>query len=370
MLTWVSLSTKSLEHNLKQFSKLVGPRVALMPVIKSNAYGHGFLQIARLCASSPLVDRLCVVSLDEALLLRKNGVRKPILVLSIFDLDEEQVALGIRKNIAFPLYNEVQAKILGKVAEKLGKKVRVHLKIDTGMSRLGVLPTDALGFYKKLKRLRFVVVEALWTHLSSSESSKEVTSDQITVLDKTVALFEREGIYIPFRHVACSASTVLYPESHAGGVRVGIGLYGLYSTQERDLIDLKPVLSWHTTVIDVKQLPPGARIGYGGTYTTLCPTRLAVLPVGYYDGYDRRSLSNKGTVLIKGKRCPVRGNVCMNMIMVDVTAVPGVTVGDTATLIGKNGKEEVTADELADLAGTINYEIVTRINSAIPRITV
>lgn len=368
MLTWVQIDKKALRHNLRQFRKLIGQKSLLMPVIKSNAYGHGIREVGRFLDREPVVDRICVVHLDEALELRKLGVKKPIIVLAIYELSAKSIALAIKNKIILPLYTLQQANFVNKIAKKLGKKAVVHLKLDIGTSRIGFMPSEATRVARHLAKLSKLYVEGIFGHYASSEDNRERTARQHAQFKKTIANFEKEGIYAKIVHSACTAASIYNPETRANAIRLGISFYGLKPTRKIDkYIKLKPALAWHTTVIQVKSLPKGSQISYGGTYTTNKKTLCAVLPVGYWDGYDRGAFSNKAEVLIHGKRFPVRGRICMNMTVVDVGNAKNVKVGDIATLIGKQGKSEITVDELADLAKTINYEIVTRINPLLPR---
>ncbi len=339
-----------------------------MTVVKGNAYGHGLQQVAALCDKSRGVDALCVVSLSEALELIDLGIQKPILILAIYDFDTKRLSRAISKNVAFPLYTLEQAKVLSKLAKKLSKPVRVHIKIDTGASRIGLVPHEALSFVRHVSSsYPQLVLEGIWSHYASSESDKRYTDQQTKIFQNVVAHLKDNGFSIPVQHIACSASAILKPNTAGNALRLGISLYGLYSTQHPvKSIKLKAALSWHTTVMQVKHLSAGTKISYGGTFTTKRATKLAVLPVGYADGLPR-ALSNIGSVLINGVRCPIRGRVCMNLTMVDVTAAGSVKAGDRVVLIGTYGKATIQAEELAKQAGTIHYEIVTRINPLITR---
>ncbi len=371
MLTWVEISTSAINHNLAQFKKLLSPGVALMPVIKSNAYGHGIDGVSTICVQSKLVDTLCVVSLTEALFLVEKKVNKPILIIGFYELDEEPLMQAVKnKNkVSFVVDTIEQAIILNKVGESARKHIPVHIKVDSGTTRIGVLPNNVLKFIATLqKRCPALSIEGLWTHFASSESDPTFTRKQHRVFASVLEECRNKNITFSSVHEACSAASTLAPYTHQNAVRLGIELYGLHpSRATRKRIVLRPALSWYTTIIQTKKIEPGTTVSYGRTYTAKRPMRIAVLPVGYYDGYDRK-LSNAGEVLIGGKRCTVLGRVCMNLTMVDVTQVPKAKVGDTVVLLGKAKNEAITADELADKIGTINYEVVTRIGAHIPRI--
>lgn len=373
MLTWIEISAKAVRHNLREFRSLIGKKVLLMPVIKSNAYGHGFLEIAALCDKNKDVDRLCVVNLDEAVTLIKNKISKPIVILSIYDTgDHKNLAIAIKNKVAFPLYTLEQATKLSAIGKKINRTVSAHLKIDTGASRVGLLPDEMLTFVKKIqKKFPNIYFEGLWSHFSASETDDQQTRRQWGILDKVESELRKKGVCVPLKHMACSAATMVAPLTHGNAVRVGLGLYGLYPSDRTrtNKLDLRPVLTLRTTIIQLKTIPAGTKISYGGTYTTRHRTKLAVLPIGYFDGYDRK-FSNRAEVLIQGKRCSVRGRVCMNLTMVDVTKIKKIRAGDTVTVIGADRNQSITADELAKIAGTINYEIVARINPTVKRIVV
>lgn len=289
------------------------------------------------------------------------------MILSFFDRDEKKLSLAVKNNVIFPLYTIENALLLNKVGERLNKKIKAHLKIDTGASRLGILPADALSFVNQLKKLKKLDLEGIWSHFASSEDDFAYTKNQHEIFKSVCDTLEKNNINIPIRHIACSAASITYDFTRENALRLGLGLYGLYpSNNQKQAINLKPALSWYTTIIQVKTLPAGAKIGYGGTYTSNRPIKIAILPVGYWDGYDRR-LSNRGYVLIKDERCPVLGRICMNICMVDVTGL-AVKAGDKVILIGKDKTKSISVDDLAKWCETINYEIADRINPFLPRI--
>ena len=368
MLTWLEIDTQAIKHNLKEFRRHLGRKILLMPVIKANAYGHGFLGVAKLLDQSREVDRLCVVSLDEALKLIKNKITKPVLILSFYDLEIKKLLPAVKNEIIFPLYNLEQAKILNAVGERAGKIVKVHLKVDTGAARIGLAPGEVIKFVNQIKKYRHIKITGLFSHFASSEDDRGYTLRQIKVFNKIYRDLRQTGINIKEQHLACSAASLLYPTANFNAVRLGLSLYGLYpNPKSKTKIKLRPALSWYAKIVQIKQIPKGARIGYGGTFITTKPTTLAVIPVGYFDGYDRR-FSNKAQVLIKGQKCPIRGRICMNLSMMDITGLKGVKQGDKAVLIGQIKLNSVSVDNLAKIARTINYEIVDRINPLLPRI--
>ncbi len=370
MLTWIEVDSKAIEFNLRQFKKMIGKNRLLMPVIKANAYGHGFLEVAKILDNNKNVDRICVANLDEAVKLIDNNIKKQIMILSFFEFEEEKIIKVIKNKIIFPIYSLDYARKLNKVGERLNKKVKIHIKVDTGASRIGILEKNAFQFISKIKQFKNLEVEGMFSHFASSEDNLQYTKKQKQIFDKIILKLEKEGINIPIKHMACSASSVLYPDTYFNAVRLGLSLYGLHSTaKSKDKIELKPVLSWYTKIIQIKEVPVDTKIGYGGTYTTKKTTKIGILSVGYWDGYDR-GLSNKSKVLVNGKKCPVLGRICMNLCMINLNGVKDVKTGNRVTLLGGDKKNNIsiTAEDLAGWANTINYEIVDRINPLLPRI--
>jgi alanine racemase len=367
-LSWIEVSRSALLANVKAYKKLAAGS-KLMAVVKSNAYGHGADLVAETIQDQ--VDWFGVVSGQEAIALRDKEISKPILVLSYWDEDAAEELL--RRNVSLVLHSKSQLPVLDKAAKKLKTKAKIHLKIDTGTSRLGFFADQVLDLIREIKTHPAVELEGIFSHFAASEDKAEYTKKQLKVFADLLDLLDRQGIRIPLKHIACSASAEFYPASRFDMVRVGIGLYGLKSytgkSRPAEPVRLTPALTWKTKVISLKHAPKGTFVGYGCTYRTKTDEALAVLPVGYFDGYDRK-LSNTGTILIKGVRCPVRGRVFMNMIIVGVNQVPNVKIGDEAVLIGQSGRERVTADDLARKIGTINYEVVTRLGPLTPRIQI
>lgn len=357
--TWVEIRCSALKHNYRSLVSLLPNGVQIMPVIKSNAYGHGMLDVAN---ALPAQRRwgFVVAETAEALALRRAFPRERILLLSNFDskdipeLAAERIDLALYTNAQFPYFQQA-------------KHARVHVKVDTGTTRTGFLWSDLQKVEAFLANHPNVTLAGIFSHLADSESTaKAFTLSQIRRFKAAQGALPKPEI----RHIACSAAALRYSEAHFSAVRPGIALYGLWPSvatkQAAHGARLKPVLQWKTRIIQVKQVPAGTTVGYGRTYTFKRKGKVAVLPVGYADGFDRK-LGGKAHVLIRGRRAPLRGRVCMNVCMVDVSAVPGARVGDTAVLIGRSGTEEIPAEELAEAAGTIHYEITTRIRESLPR---
>lgn len=368
MLTWLEINQKNLQHNLQQFKNILADS-ALWPVVKSNAYGHGLVEIVSLLDKDSNVDGLAVVNLDEALELNTLS-SKPIMVLSYFEQDEEKLK-NLASNISLPVYTLEQAEYLDALAAKYSKKFTVNIKIDTGTGRLGFSLAEAESMINKVLAKANLQVNSIFSHFAESESDKtDFTKQQLAAFKDLSAKFPQIK-----KHIACSAATVNQSESRADLVRLGLSLYGLWPSEATKYqgylakLCLKPVLTWKTKIIQVKKVSAGQTIGYNRTYTCQEDCQIAVLPVGYNEGYPR-SLSNEAFVLYRGKKYPVRGNICMNLMMVELPDDLSLKEGEEVVLLGRDEDSEISAEELASLAGTINYEIVTRINSKLPRIII
>lgn len=372
-LNKVEISKKALIHNLKQFRKRVARKTRIMAVVKANAYGHGIKQVAEVVSKNG-ADWLGVNSLEEGMLLRQEGIKLPILVLGYIPFEEIGEAIG--DNLSFVVYDKEIVKRANQKAKKLKKFANLHLKVETGTNRQGIALNEILPFAKFCLKQKYIHIEGIYTHYANIEDTLDPSYaiEQLNRFKKALHLIKEAKIKIPIKHTACSAAAILFDKTHFDLIRVGISLYGLWpsretkvSAQEKGIkINLQPVLIWKTKAVQVKEVKKGETIGYGRTFRTTRKSKIAILPVGYWDGYDRK-LSNSGQVLIKGQFAPVVGRVCMNMIMVDVTDIPKIRPGDEIVLLGKQGRNEITAEELAQKVGTINYEILTRINPELPR---
>lgn len=377
-LTWVEISKSALINNIRLFRGLIRQKTILAPCVKANAYGHGIIETAKIALASG-ADWLNVNALFEAEILRKAGIASPIYIMSY--VMKKDLIEAVRLNCRLVVYNKETVYEISKAAKKLKKNAKIHLKIETGNNRQGILAKNLLDFAFYVKKIPQITIEGISTHFANIEDIRlgEKLSGyplfQLKNFKRTINDLKNAGINIPIRHCANSAATLLFPETYFEMVRPGIAVYGLWPSLETKIVfqkmhkdtDLKPVLSWRTRIAQIKNVPAGSYIGYGCTYCAKKNMRIAILPVGYYDGFDR-GFSNNGYVLIRGKRVKICGRVCMNIIIVDVTNIPAAAVEDTATLLGKDGREEITTDHLAELIGTINYEVTTRINEKIPRI--
>jgi len=375
LLNWVEIDVRALRSNLRQFRDLVSPEAAVGAVVKSNAYGHGMLDVARIVRAEG-VEWLFVNSVEEAVALREGGLDGRILILGYVPLD--RLDLVVRHELRATVYNRETVDRLASLAAQRGS-VRVHLKVDTGTQRQGVPEDDVAAFARHVRAQPGLELEGISTHFANIEDTTE-HDFALAQVDRFRTATEAAGTggRVPVRHAACSAAALLFARTHFDLVRIGISLYGLWPSRET-LVScrerggppprLEPVLTWKTRIAQIRDAPEGSYVGYGCTYRTGRRSRVAVLPVGYYEGFDRR-LSGVAHVLVAGRRAPVCGRVCMNMCMVDVTDVPEARVEDEVILLGRQGDERVTADQLAAWCGTISYEIVSGIHPSLPRIVV
>lgn len=368
----VEISSKNLIHNLNQFKKKVGKKAKMMAVVKANAYGHGIKKVAKIVSQNK-IDWFGVNSLEEGLLLRQLKMKQPILVLGYIPLVE--IKKAIEKELSFVVYNPETVKKANSVASRLKRKAKIHLKIETGTNRQGIQLADLTSFIQFCLNKENIQVQGIYTHYANVEDTLDhhFAMSQLKKFKKAVDLVYQQGIE-PICHTACSAAAILYPKTYFDLIRLGISLYGLWPSREvevlanhsRKKINLKPVLSWKSIIAQIKEVDEGETVGYGRSYKANRKMKIAIVPVGYWDGYDRR-LSNHGRVLVKGQFVPIVGRICMNILMVDVSGIDDLSPEETVVLLGKQGRNEITANELAEKIGTINYEVVTRINSLITR---
>jgi len=377
LLTWVEISRGALKNNIRAARQRVGKGVRLMAVVKANAYGHGILPVAG-CAEEEKVDFFGVNSLHEAITLRNAKIKTPVLVLGYIPLSNLKDA--VTHDISIVAYNCETVNKLQELAAKYKKDAKIHIKVETGLHRQGVNPEDLRDFLKLVKSKKNIIAEGMSTHYANIEDTTEhsYASRQVENFKEAFEAAELEGLSVKYRHTACTAATILFSEVHFEMIRFGIGLYGLWPSKETKIsayerkigeFNLMPALTWKTRVAQVKDVQPNSCIGYGCSDFVTQKSRIAILPVGYYDGYDRK-LSNVGYVLIRGKRAPILGRICMNMCIVDITNIEGVKPEDEVILLGSCDDDSITAETMAAKIGTINYEVVTRINESLPRILV
>jgi len=355
----------ALEFNYRQIKKRIPEDVKLLAVVKADAYGHGAVPVS-LRLERLGVEYLGVAIPEEGVELRKGGVKAPILVLGgIFGGEVDQI---FRFRLTPVIFRKDSLKTLSREAERRRRRVKVHLKVDTGMGRLGVPLNLWPDFLREVRRFPKIETEGILSHFSMTDEEKSFTQKQWRTFQRAVAIAQELGISSRYLHMANSATLTAFPGYSAGLVRPGIMLYGSYpSPTFRSLISLKPVMTLKTRIHFLKSVPPGARISYGGTFKARRESLIATLPIGYADGYSR-ALSNHGEVLIEGKRAPVVGKVCMDFVMVDVTDIPRVSVGDEVVLMGRQGKEQISPEEIAEKIGSISYEVLCSIGKRVPRI--
>lgn len=372
--TRVEIDLDALRFNYRQLKKRLPSRVRTLCVVKSNAYGHGAARIARVLQEEG-ADYFGTGTIDEGTELREAGIKRPVLVLTgLPDVNEDSLESLLRYQLTPVIFDLTTAErleeLLGRSRAHAKTRLPIHLKVDTGMTRLGFLPKEVGTVCDRLKELTTLDPIGLLTHLADAGEEKFTTS-QIRTFEAARREFEQRFSGMKFYHFANSQASI---DQRIGGsdgewmARLGIALYGPYPLErDRRKVVLKPVLQWKSRIVSIKRVPPKTEIGYGRTFTTKREGLIGVLPVGYADGYFR-SLSNRAKVLVRGRSIPVVGTICMDMMMVDLTSIPQAKVGDEAVLIGRDGGEEIQVEEIARLAGTISYEILCRISERVPRI--
>lgn len=369
---WAEVDLDAIAENVEHIKQHIKKDTKIICVIKTDGYGHGAVPIARSLESDKDVWGYAVATAEEAHNLRENGIHKNILILGYtFPYSYEQM---ITEEIRPTVFMLDTAQMLSRQAVALGKKCKIHIKIDTGMTRIGIHPDEeGIALIRKIQQLEGLEIEGIFTHFATAdETDKSKAYRQMELFKEFTSKTEQElGIHIPLKHCSNSAGIIEMPEANMDAVRAGIILYGLWPSREvmeDKQIILKPALSLKSRVVYVKVVPKNQEISYGGTFTTFRDTRVATICIGYGDGYPR-SLSNIGYVLVNGQKAHILGRVCMDQLMVDVTDIDGeVCVGDTVTLIGKDGEEMITMEELGDLSGRFNYELACDLGKRIPRI--
>jgi alanine racemase len=356
----------ALRWNFRQIRAKVGADVKILSMVKANGYGHGAVRIAEVLAAEGS-DAFGVATAEEGVELRKAGICAPILVVA--GAYPEQLDL-FTKNQLTPVVHDAES--LGRLdgsARKCGAPFKVHLKVDTGMGRIGFLSADLASWLPLLKRLHGIEIEGVFSHFSHADNvAGDYTRNQLEVFRDVVQRLRAEGISPALVHLANSAATITLPAAYFNMVRPGLMLYGIYpSPAMAGLISLRPALSWQSRILQLKKIPAGTSISYGRTFIAQRESLIATVPVGYADGYSRL-LSNVGAMLVKGKRAPVAGTVCMDLTMIDVTDIGGVQQGDEVVLLGRQGNAVISADEMAAWSNTISYEILTSIGTRVPRI--
>lgn len=365
---YAEISLKAIGHNIREVKKRLPEGVKLLGVVKANAYGHGAVPVASYLENQ--VDYFATATIEEAVELRENGISAPILILGY--VSPSQYGDLVEYDITQTIDSYAQALALEKEAARQNRKAKAHLAVDTGMTRIGFQVTEHdADVAAKIADLPHIELEGMFTHFScADQEDKTYCSMQMEKYDKMTALLAERGVTIPLRHICNSAGIMEFDDHHFEMVRSGIITYGIYPSEEvkKERLDLIPALSWKSHVIHVKEVGPGIGVSYGATYVTEKPmTRIATVSAGYADGYPR-ALSNQGCVLIHGKKAPIIGRICMDQMMVDVTDIPDVQVEDVVTLVGTDGDETITIEEIANPAARFDYEMLCDISSRVTRV--
>ena len=381
-LTWVEIDTRAIRHNLKElkrlakkcrffiptrdeFTQTIFNTADILAVIKADAYGHGMVEVARLLEEQG-INFFAVSDINEGIVLREAGFKKSILLLET--TLPSHVQYISKYQLTPTVCNFELAQALNRYAEETGERVNVHVKVDTGMGRLGVWYTQAFEFIKKLADLRFLTIEGIYTHFPSADTDKKFTRRQLKYLYELVKRLDKEALIIPYIHASNSMGFAGYETHILNLVRPGLMIYGLYPSKHlKRKIKLKPALSVHSKIIFLKKIQKGRSISYGRTFVAKKNMTAATVPIGYSDGYPR-ALSNKASVIVKGKLCPVLGRVTMDQIVVDVSKVENPTLEMPVVILGRQKNKSITADDLAKSAQTINYEIVCGLGNRLPRV--
>ncbi len=367
---YAQVDLDAIVSNMKNMSKHIKAGTKMIGVIKTDGYGHGSIPIAKTLQKYDFMYGFAVATAEEAFELRENDITLPILILGhTFPYSYERL---IKEEIRFTVFSTDMVETLAKEAAKLGKKAKVHIKVDTGMNRIGIMPDEeGFSFVEKLSHMKDIEIEGIFTHFArADEKDKTYAYAQLDKFKVFTQRIETElGLTRLVKDCSNSAGILEMPEANMDVVRAGITLYGLAPSADVDMsvVDLRPALSLYSTVVYTKWVPAGSPVSYGGTYVTDRETHIATIPLGYGDGYPR-GLSNKGYVLIRGQKAPILGRVCMDQFMVDITDIKNAREGDKVTLIGRDGEEEISANTLGDLSGRFNYELVCDLSKRIPRI--
>ena len=363
------ISLDAIEHNFEEMRRNIAPDTKMIAVIKANAYGHGAVQIAHMVEKYDYIWGFATATAEEALELRKAGITRPILILGV--VFEEFYPELIKNELRPAVCEFEEAEGLSREAVRQGKTAHIHLALDTGMTRIGFADIpESVEEIRKITKLPNIEIEGMFTHFArADEYDRSPAMVQLERYLKFADLLEEAGVHLPVRHCSNSAGIIRIPEANLNIVRAGITIYGIYPSAEveKDVVKLTPAMELKSHVTYVKDVMPGTAISYGGTFVADRPLRVATIPVGYADGYPRQ-LSNKGWVLIHGKKAPILGRICMDQFMVDVTEIPEVSKGSEVTLIGKDGEASISMDEMGDLCGRFSYEFACDISSRVPRI--
>lgn len=364
-----NVNLNAIKHNIAEVKKKLNPSTMLMAIIKADAYGHGAIPIAKAVGECGMIDAYGVAIIEEALELREAGIQKPILILGY--TPKEQYDLIVANDISQTVYQYDMAEALSDEAVRQGKTAKLHIKIDTGMGRIGFTDTEeTISIIKRIATLPGIQIEGVFSHFAKAdEMDREATLLQLKRYKNMIDRLEKEQITIPIKHIANSAGIIEFPDAYFNMVRAGIVIYGIYPSDcvNQKEIKLIPAMELKTHVIYVKEVPAGCAISYGGTFITSKPTKIATIPVGYADGYSR-NLSNHGKVIIHGQYAPIIGRICMDQFMVDVSNIENVNQGDVVTLLGRDGDSYISVEELSEWSHSFPYELVCTVGKRIPRV--
>jgi alanine racemase len=369
-LVWAEIDLQAIAHNVRELRRVTKPEARLMAAVKANAYGHGMVEVAKAVLQSG-VDELGVARIEEAVQLREAGIDTPILIFgkTPSSMNERLIEFDLRPTV----FDAETAEALSKTASSKGAKIKTHVKVDTGMGRLGIMPEKVrVNDVTRMAKLPGIEIEGIYTHFATADvTDKTYARKQFELFSKFLDQLDQSGIVIPIKHAANSAAVIDLPETHLDMVRPGISVYGLYPSEDVDKtqVSLQPAMELKARIIHLKRVPAGFKVSYGSTYETKADTAIATIPIGYGDGYSRL-LSSRGEMLVRGQRAPVAGRVCMDLTMLDVGHIPDVKLEDEVVIFGKQGNNSIHVDEIASILNTINYEVVTTVANRVPRIFV
>lgn len=369
-LVWAEVDLKAIAHNIRELRRITNPKARFMAIVKANAYGHGIIEVARQSLENG-AEALGVANIEEGIQLRKAGINAPVLIFGYTS------PVHAKKLIEFDLtqtvYSYETSRALSEALSAYGKKIKVHIKVDTGMGRLGLLrgiKDNSVSEVESISRLPMLELEGIYTHFATADKSdRSYAGKQFEIFMDFLNQLRIAGLEIPVTHAANSAAIINMPETHLDMVRAGISIYGLYTSEEvdRSIIKLKPAMALKTKIIHLKKVPAGFKISYGTTYETEKPTTIATVSIGYADGLNRL-LSSKGRMLVCGHSAPIVGRICMDLTMLDVGNIPEIAIGEEVVVFGRQGNASISVDEIASTINTINYEVVSTIMERVPRI--
>lgn len=372
-LVWVEVDLKAIAHNIRELRRITNPKARIMAVVKANAYGHGMIEVARQSLENG-AEALGIANIEEGIQLRKAGIDAPVLIFGY--TPPTHAKRLIEFDLTQTVYSYETSRALSEALSAYGKKIKVHIKVDTGMGRLGLLrgiKNNSLSEAESISRLPMLELEGVYTHFATADKSDRFyAGKQFEIFMDFLNQLRIAGLEIPVTHAANSAAIINMPETHLNMVRAGISIYGLYTSEEvdRSIINLKPAMELKTKIIHLKKVPAGFKVGYGTTYETEKPTTIATVSIGYADGLNRL-LSSKGRMLVcGGQSAPIVGRICMDMTMLDVGEIPGIVMEEEVVVLGKQGNASISVDEIASTINTINYEVVSTIMERVPRIYV